>query len=71
MLSLVISCTRLKGMMRQFILCALILRETFRYSVVLFALLVVDSFFNFFLRDIQGLFLMPQPDFWAQAIIHG
>ena len=42
--SLVISCTLLKGIKHQFTLCALIIRKTCRYSVVLFALLLVDSF---------------------------
>ena len=68
MLSLVISCILLKGIKNQLTPCALIIRKTFMYAVVLFAILLVDSFFYFFLfllfmRDFQGLFLMPQPEF--------
>ena len=48
MLSLVISCTLLKGIKHQLTPCALIVRKTFMYAVVLFAILLVDSFFFFF-----------------------
>ena len=44
MLLLVISCTLLKGINHQFTPCAIILRKTFMYAVVLFALLLVDHF---------------------------
>ena len=48
MLSLVISCILLKGIKNQLTPCALIIRKTFMYAVVLFAILLVDSFFLFF-----------------------
>ena len=47
MLSLVISCKLLKGIKHQLTPCALIIRKTFMYVVVLFAILLVDGFFFF------------------------
>ena len=66
MLSLVISCILLKGIKHQLTPCALIVRKTFMYAVVLFAILLVDSFFFFTLHE-----RLPGPVSHASARVLG